>query len=264
MKIIIAGCAGRMGKALLLAALEEQKAGRLTLVGGTVNPESPFIGKDLYKVIGLEEKSGIRVCSDLAPLAVSADAVIDFTTPSYSCLVAKICSQYNLIHICGTTGFSATEQFHLEREALKHPLLYSANMSVGVAILVKQAQNIAQQLPSYDVDILDRHHCNKIDAPSGTSIMLGEAIAEARGIELRRYSPIEAAGKRPDDVIGFASLRAGGMVGTHDVTFINDGESITISHQSFNRSIYAHGAFKACYWMKDKPAGKVYSMLDII
>lgn len=266
MKIIIAGCSGKMGKTLLLHALQEQAAGRCTLIGGTVSPESLYIGKDLHVVAGIEGKCGIRACSDLAPLAVSADAVIDFTSPEYSYLISKICSQHSLIHVCGTTGLTPTEQFHLERSALKHPLLYSANMTLGITLLIKLIQEAAKKLDSslYDADLLEMHHRHKVDAPSGTALMLGEAIASARNTELQRYQPLDNAEKRSVGSIGFSSVRAGNLIGTHEVIFAGEGETISFKHQSHNRNIYAQGAFKACYWMKDKPAGRVYSMIDVI
>jgi len=265
MKIIIAGCSGKMGKTLLRYAIQEQAEGRCTLVGGTVSPESPYIGKDLHLIAGIEGKSGLRACSDLAPLAASADAVIDFTNPDYSCLVSKMCSQYNLIHICGTTGFTPTEQFHFERGALKHPMLYSANMTLGINLLVKLLQEAAKKLDpsSYDADILEMHHRHKADSPSGTALMLGQAIVNARRTELTRYSTADEV-IRPTGSIGFSSLRAGDLIGTHEVIFSGEGETITFKHQSHNRSIYAQGAFKACYWMKNKPAGRTYSMLDVL
>ena len=264
MKIIIAGCTGRMGKALLLRALKEAEAGHCTLVGATVNPNSPAIGKDLHTIAGNVGRCGIKACSDLTHLLANAEAVINFTTPAYSCLISKICNKNGLVHICGTTGFNEKELDIIHQSALKSPLLFSANMSIGITILAEMVRQAASKLhPAiYDADIIEMHHKNKIDSPSGTALMLGEKIAQGRHIPLQTY--LVNKEKRPNGTVWFSSVRTGGMIGTHNILFTSEHEIISIQHQSFNRDIYVDGAFKACYWMKNKPAGKVYTMLDIL
>ncbi len=196
-----------------------------------------------------------------------ADALIDFTRPEHSLHLAALCAQHNLPMVCGTTGFSAQQFEALKSHAQHTPILWSANMSIGVSLLMKLVRDAAAALDeSYDIEISEIHHRHKIDAPSGTALLLGEAAASGRGKKLddvRVALRDGVTGARASGAIGFSSMRAGSVIGDHTVMFAGDHDRIELTHKAQDRSIYAHGALTAAAWLKGKPAG-FYSMQDLL
>lgn len=244
MKVGIAGCAGRMGKELLLKAFAEQLAGRVRLVGGTVTSDSRTLGLDLGMIAGMDD-CGIKSTSDFATVAKASDVIIDFTNPETSLRHAKICSELGKKFVCGTTGFSKEQLSELAELAKKTPILVAPNMSLGVNILKKLASILAKNFGNdWDVSVHESHHRHKVDAPSGTALLLGNAIEGHK--------------------VHYSSIRAGDIVGEHTVMFATNGERIELTHKASNRSIFATGAFKAASWLNSQPAGKLYSMSDVL
>ena len=263
MKIGVTGCAGRMGKMLLNRVLTNKDC---ELAGGSERRESGFIGRDLGEVIGVRPL-GISVTSYPFELFNACEAVLDFTAPAASVEHAKIAAETGKILIVGTTGLSADQMELLKKCAEKTVIVAAPNMSVGVNLLfalVKQAAAVLD--PSYDIEIVEMHHRNKADAPSGTALGLGNAAAEGRQIELKsaaRYERHGNTGVRPADEIGFAALRGGDVVGDHTVIFAGQGERIELTHKASSREIFADGAIKAALWAQNKPKG-LYSMQDVL
>lgn len=247
MKVGIAGCAGRMGKELLLKGFAEQLAGSIKLVGGTVTSDSPALGLDIASIAGMDE-CGIKATSDFESLAKHCDVIIDFTNPETSIRHAKICSDLGKKMVCGTTGFSKEQVSELSKLAEKTPILWSPNMSLGVNLLRKVSSIMAKNLgDDWDVSIHESHHRHKVDAPSGTALLLGNAVCEAANHKVQ-----------------YSSVRAGDIVGEHIVMFATNGERVELVHKASNRSIFATGAFKAASWLNSQPAGKLYSMTDVL
>lgn len=244
MKVGIAGCAGRMGKELLLKAFAEQLAGRVKLIGGTVTSDSPALGLDLGVIAGMDD-CGVKSTSDFAALAKASDVIIDFTNPETSIRHAKVCVELGKKFVCGTTGFSSSQLAELEELAKKTPTLVAPNMSLGVNLLRKVSSIMAKNLDDeWDVSVHESHHRHKLDAPSGTALLLGNAISEHN--------------------VHYSSIRAGDIVGEHTVMFATNGERVELTHKASNRSIFATGAFKAASWLNSQPAGKLYSMSDVL
>lgn len=263
MKIGIIGCSGRMGKALIEAVYFSEDA---TLSGGTVRPDSTFAGVDLGTLAGIEPIS-INTTSHIETLIKESDAVIDFTSPDLSLNVAEHAAAHKVAHICGTTGFSDAEKEKLAEFAKQTPIVWAANMSVGVNLLQMLVQQVASVLnEDYDIEVLEMHHCRKVDAPSGTALMLGEAAAKGRKVPLgdvARKSREGIIGPRPRGEIGFATLRGGDVVGEHTVMFAGDSERIELTHKASDRKIFAKGALRAALWSKGK-APELYSMIDVL
>lgn len=263
MKIGVTGCAGRMGKMLLNRVLTNKDC---ELAGGSERRESGFIGRDLGEVIGIRPL-GVSVTSYPFELFNACDAVLDFTAPAATVEHAKIAAETGKILVVGTTGLSADQMEILKKCAEKTVIVAAPNMSIGVNLLfalVKQAAAVLD--PSYDIEIVEMHHRNKADAPSGTALGLGNAVAEGRQIELKnaaRYERHGNTGVRPAGEIGFAALRGGDVVGDHTVIFAGQGERIELMHKASSREIFADGAIKAALWAQNKPKG-LYSMQDVL
>lgn len=196
-----------------------------------------------------------------------ADAVIDFTSPDYSLALAKRAAESQKIHIIGTTGFTDAEHKALAGFAKSARIVWSYNMSIGVNIVAALVTQAAQKLrDDFDIEILETHHRLKKDSPSGTALMLADAAAKGRDVNLadkETYYGKGAIGERKKGNIGISVRRGGGVVGEHEVSFISASEQIDITHTAFNRDIYAHGAVLAALWAKDKPAG-LYTMKDVL
>jgi len=258
MKIGVTGCAGRMGKMLLNRVLTNKDC---ELAGGSERRESGFIGRDLGEVIG-GRPLGVSVTSYPFELFNACDAVLDFTAPAATVEHAKIAAETGKILVVGTTGLSADQMEILKKCAEKTVIVAAPNMSIGVNLLfalVKQAAAVLD--PSYDIEIVEMHHRNKADAPSGTALGLGNAAAEGRQIELKNAA--RYTGVRPAGEIGFAALRGGDVVGDHTVIFAGQGERIELTHKASSREIFADGAIKAALWAQNKPKG-LYSMQDVL
>lgn len=263
MKICIAGCSGRMGRSLLSYGLEEQAKGKCIIAGATVKPNSEFDNQDANFLLGVDGKSGIKMVSNLEDLK-EIDAIIDFTTPEYTMAISEFCNKSNVIHVCGTTGFTSNQKINLENSAKTYPFLYSANMSYGVSMIMKIISQLSNNLEpeAYDVDIIEKHHRKKTDAPSGTALMIAEQISSSSN---RRYvNPRSITDVRGMGDICISSIRSANVSGSHEIIFASDSEILTLKHESCSRYAYSEGAFKACYWMQERPCGKVYSMLDLV
>lgn len=263
MKIGVTGCAGRMGKMLMSRVLTHNGC---ELAGGSERRESGFIGRDLGEVLG-GRALGITVTAYPFELFDAVDAVLDFTAPAASVEHAKIAAETGKILIVGTTGLTAEQTDVLKKCAEKTVIVAAPNMSVGVNLLFALVKRAAAVLdPSYDVEIVEMHHRNKADAPSGTALGLGRAAAEGRQVALddvARYERHGIIGARPAGEIGFAALRGGDVVGDHTVIFAGAGERVELTHKAASREIFADGAIKAALWARGKPAG-LYTMQDIL
>lgn len=254
MKIGVTGCAGRMGKMLCQAVIE---AG-LELSGGTERSESPVIGQELGKG---------KVFADIKELFAVSDAVLDFTAPAASVANAKAAAETGKVLVIGTTGLTEAQRAEVAKAAEKAPIVLAPNMSVGVNLLQALVEKVASILdPAYDIEIVEMHHRNKVDAPSGTALALGKAAAKGRGESLDKVACYErhgVIGARPAGEIGFATLRGGDVVGDHTVIFAGTGERIELTHKASSRAVFANGAVRAALWAAGQKAG-LYSMRDVL
>jgi len=259
-KIVVAGASGRMGRALVREISQGQG---VTLVGALEAEGHPDLGMDSGSLAGLQP-NGIKLTADPLPLLAEAEAVIDFTHPMVSTMLADLAAQARIVHVIGTTGFSPADDKRIEAAARHAVIVKSGNMSLGVTLLAALVAQAAKALPGYDVEILEMHHKLKVDAPSGTALLLGEAAAKGRGVSLDTVRRRDGNnGARQDGSIGFASLRGGSVVGEHDVILAGAGERITLSHTAEDRSIFARGAVQAARWGFGKKPG-LYGMTDIL
>ena len=263
MRLIVAGAGGRMGRTLTRVIAETQGA---VLTGALEAPGSNLLGKDAGVLAGLPE-NGIKLSADLWALSANADGILDFTVPGATIANVAIAAQRGLVHIIGTTGLSASDDAVIKSVTSRAVVVKSGNMSLGVNLLAALVKRVAQSLdPGFDIEILEMHHRAKIDAPSGTALMLGEAAAAGRGIELASHSARGrdgVTGARRSGDIGFASLRGGSAAGDHSVIFAGPSERLILSHQAEDRMIFAHGALKAALWAHGKPPG-FYTMANVL
>ena len=263
MRLIVAGAGGRMGRTLVKAIAETDS---VTLAGAVEGHRSPFIGQDSGMLAGVGE-NGIPIASDVNLRGSKADAVIDFTTPQATVALAALAAQAGVIHVIGTTGLNQDDEAKLQEAASTAVIVKSGNMSLGVNLLAALAKRAARTLgEEYDIEILEMHHNKKVDAPSGTALLLGRAAAEGRGIALGERS-VRArdgeTGARKAGDIGFAALRGGTVVGDHSVIFAGPGERLELSHKAEDRMIFARGALRAALWARGKKPG-IYSMADVL
>ncbi|MAN78773.1 MAG: 4-hydroxy-tetrahydrodipicolinate reductase [Rhodospirillaceae bacterium] len=263
MNIGIVGCGGRMGRMLIETVMATEGA---TLAGGTEQPGSPFIGQDLGLLVG-PEAVGAVVMDDAHALFEASDVVIDFTVPAATAGHAACAFDTGTAMVIGTTGLSADQQSVVEGAAEKAAVVQAGNMSLGVNLLVGLARQAADLLgPDYDIEVVEMHHKHKIDAPSGTALMLGKAAAEGRGIDHDANAVLSReghTGPRPDQAIGYATLRGGDVVGDHTVIFAGPSERIELTHRAASREIFARGAVRAALWCDGRAPG-LYSMRDVL
>ena len=228
---------------------------------------SPALGADSGKQSGLDE-NGLTITDDTKSVLSKSDGVIDFTTPSATVSLSRQVSQYGCFHVIGTTGCTADEDAEIAASAKTATIVKSGNMSLGInllAILVEQAA-AALDAKDFDIEVLEMHHRHKVDAPSGTALLLGDAAAKGRGISLADNSVRSRdgiTGARDAGKIGFATLRGGAVIGDHSVIFASDHERIELGHVAQDRSLFASGAVKAALWAAGKPSG-LYSMRDVL
>lgn len=264
MKLIIAGASGRMGNALIKAI--HQTAG-MSVFGALEREGAECIGQDAGELAGLG-KIGVDVTSDPLALIAKADGIIDFTVPAASVQLAGYAAQARIVHVIGTTGCSDEDEAAFHAAARHATIVKSGNMSLGVnllAVLVEQAAK-ALDAANFDIEIIEMHHKHKVDAPSGTALLLGQAAAKGRGIDLAENSVRSRdghTGPRKEGTIGFSTLRGGSVVGDHSVVFAGEGERIELSHIAQDRMNFAIGALKAALWARDKGPG-YYSMRDVL
>jgi 4-hydroxy-tetrahydrodipicolinate reductase len=252
-----------MGQMLIQTVTDSDQA---TLVGVVERPGHGWVGQDVGLAMG-GAALGVTVTDDPLEAFAKAQAVIDFTAPAATLEFAKLAAQARAVHVIGTTGMS-DEQIAQLGPAARHAVIVRAgNMSLGVNLLVQLTKRVAAALDEdFDIEVIESHHRHKVDAPSGTALMLGEAAAEGRGVALadvadRGRDGITGARKRGD--IGFTAIRGGDIVGEHDVMFAADGERIVLRHLATDRRIFARGALKAALWGQGKAPGE-YDMLDVL
>ena len=258
-KIVVAGASGRMGRALVR---EISQGHGVTLVGALEAEGHPDLGMDAGTLAG-QQPNGIKLTADPLPLLANAEGVIDFTRPMVSTMLADLAAQARIVHVMGTTGFSPSDEKRIEAAARHAVIIKSGNMSLGVTLLAALVAKAAKALPNYDIEILEMHHKLKVDAPSGTALLLGNAAAKARGQALEQHRRPGNNGAREEGSIGFASLRGGSVIGEHEVILAGTGERITLSHSAEDRSIFARGAIAAARWGHCKKPG-LYAMTDVL
>ena len=263
MKIAIAGAAGRMGQMLIkrIAATEG-----CSLAGAIESASSNALGRDAGEVAGTGPK-GVKIVSDSAAAIGAAQVVIDFTVPAATVAHARIAADKGVAMVIGTTGLDPAQTALIHAAAKKVPIMWAANMALGVNILMALVEKTAAMLdPAYDIEIFEMHHRHKIDAPSGTALALGRSAAAGRKVELEkvwRRSRDGHTGARPTGEIGFAALRGGEEVGVHTVYFASAGERLELSHRAFSREGYAMGAVMAAKWLDGRKPG-LYGMKDVL
>lgn len=263
LSLLVVGAGGRMGRALV-RAIDDMPGVQL---GAAIERQgSDAIGRDAGTLAGIEE-AGVTITSDAAAAIASVDAIIDFTSPAASVAFAALAADFGKIHIVGTTGLEPEHMTALRAAATKAVIVQSGNMSLGVNLLAGLVKRAAAALDEdFDIEIVEMHHRMKVDAPSGTALLLGEAAAAGRGIELDTHSERGRdgiTGKRGVGTIGFASLRGGTVIGEHTVTFAGPLERLELSHRAEDRSIFARGALKAALWAHHQVPG-FYSMADVL
>ncbi|MCU4651540.1 4-hydroxy-tetrahydrodipicolinate reductase [Roseibacterium sp. SDUM158016] len=261
--IAVMGASGRMGRMLIDTIAESDRA---ELIGVTERPGHDWVGKDLGDALG-RGHMGVPVYGDPLDVIVKAQAVIDFTSPEATIAHAQLTAQARTVHVIGTTGLSETDIAALDAAARHATIVRAGNMSLGVNLMTRLAQQIAAALDTeFDIEIVEKHHRHKVDAPSGTALMLGEAAAAGRGVDLSEVSERGRdgiTGPRGEGAIGFSAIRGGDIVGEHDVIFAGPGERIVLSHIATDRGIFARGALKAALWGQGKAPGH-YSMASVL
>src|ERR1700760_3499883 len=263
MRLIVAGAGGRMGRALTRVISETKGA---VLTGALEAPGSELLGKDAGVLAGLPA-NGVELSGDLWSLSANADGILDFTVPGATIANVAIAAQRGLVHVIGTTGLSSSDEAVIKSVTSRAIVVKSGNMSLGVNLLAALVKRVAASLDeNFDIEILEMHHKSKIDAPSGTALMLGEAAAAGRGVTLAGHSARgrdgETGARRAGD-IGFASLRGGTAAGDHSVIFAGPHERVILAHHAEDRVLFAHGALKAALWAHGKKPG-FYTMADVL
>jgi 4-hydroxy-tetrahydrodipicolinate reductase len=265
--IVVTGASGRMGQMLVREITSSGTAsGKARLVACLERPGHPWIGRDIGECMG-GGALGVVVTDDVLEAFSRAQGVVDFTAPAATVEFAALAAQARLVHVIGTTGLEAE---HLARiEAASHHAVFvrAGNMSLGVNLLVRMTQKIAAALDEdWDVEVVEAHHRMKVDAPSGTALMLGRAAAEGRGVSLEEAMVSGRdgiTGARTRGTIGFSAIRGGDVVGEHDVIFAADGERVVLRHLATDRRIFARGALRAVLWGQGKKPGQ-YDMMDVL
>ena len=262
-KIAICGVAGRMGRNLAKAAALNSE---IKLTAGSEHPNSSLIGADIGELTE-GKKLGLYVLSDLETRINDFDLIIDFTTPANTLHHLKICEKHNKCMVIGTTGFTQEQTEIIKKTGNNIPIVMAPNYSVGVNLVFKLLEKATKIMGSYtDIEIIEAHHRNKVDSPSGTAIGMGEAIANAMDKELKDIAVYSREGileERKQTEIGFSTIRAGDIVGEHTVMFADIGERVEITHKATDRMTFASGAIRAAAWLEDKPAG-LYTMTDVL
>lgn len=254
-RVVVPGAAGRMGRMVIEALVETPG---VTLSAAVERPGHPQVGHELL---------GISVGENLAQALEQADVFIDFTTPTASTRAVALAAEHGVAAVIGTTGFDSAEEAAIGAAATRIPIVKAANFSTGVSVLLELVNRAARALgPAFDPEVLEIHHKAKRDAPSGTALALGEAIASGRDLsfaEARRASREGEIGPRREGEIGLAALRGGDVVGEHTVFFLGQSERIELSHRATSRAIFAQGAVRAAVWVVGKPPG-LYTMRHVL
>lgn len=263
MRLVVVGAGGRMGRALIHAITTMEGA---TLAGAIEREGADVVGGDAGEVAGTGPL-GVAITDDPLPVFAAADGVLDFTTPEATMVFSEIAAQARIVHVIGTTGISEEDEERIAAAARHCVTVKSGNMSLGVNLAAQLVREAARALDEdFDIEIVEMHHRHKVDAPSGTALLLGKAAAEGRGIDLAGRSTRVRdghTGPRLTGNIGFATLRGGSVVGEHSVILAGEGERVVISHLAQDRSIFARGAVKAALWARGRKPG-LFSMADVL
>ncbi len=261
--IVITGASGRMGQMLIKTVAESDKA---ELAGAVERLGHEWVGRDVGEAMGIAPL-GVMVTDDPLEAFARAQAVIDFTTPTATLEFAKLAAQARAVHVIGTTGLTEENIAQLKPCARHAVIVRAGNMSLGLNLLTTLTRKVAAALDEdFDIEVVEAHHHHKVDAPSGTALMLGEAAAEGRGVSLasaadRARDGITGPRKRGD--IGFSAIRGGDIVGEHDVMFAAAGERVVLRHVATDRNIFARGALRAALWGQNRKPGE-YDMIDVL
>ena len=262
-RIGIAGVAGRMGQTLLATVLADN---RFELSGASEVPGHPWIGQELSEALPAVH-SKARIADSPAAAFSGVDAILDFTLPQSTLAISEFVSRKGLVHVIGTTGFTSDQLADIAEAARTCVIVRAGNMCLGVNLLARMTELVARALDDdFDVEVVETHHKHKIDAPSGTALMLGQAAAAGREVSLADASVRGRDGQtgpRQRGAIGFAAIRGGDVVGEHEVIFAGMGERITLRHVATDRSVYAHGALKAVLWGLEQSPGE-YDMVKVL
>lgn len=262
-RIAVMGAAGRMGKTLIEAVQQTPGAG---LTAAVDRPDSTLVGADAGELAALG-RIGVPLSGDLDRVVEEFDVLIDFTHPTVTLKSLAFCRKHGKAMIIGTTGFSVEEKQLLAEAGKDIPIVFAANFSVGVNLCLKLLDTAARVLgDDVDIEIMEAHHRHKVDAPSGTAVRMGEVIADALGRDLKKvavYGREGQTGARERDTIGFATVRAGDIVGDHTVLFAADGERVEITHKASSRMTFAKGAVRAALWLDGREPG-LYDMQDVL
>ena len=264
-RIGITGAAGRMGRTLVEAI--GLAGGDMMLTAAIERPESTLVGADSGELAGLG-KNGVPVVGSLEEVVDRIDVLIDFSVPAATLANVALCVEHGVAMVIGTTGFTADEQASIERAAENIAVCKASNFSTGVNLCFRLLDMAARVLgDDVDIEVYEAHHRHKIDAPSGTALSMGEVVANALGRDLQKvavYGREGQTGARERETIGFATVRAGDIVGDHTVTFAAEGERVEITHKASSRMSFARGAVRAAGWLaSDRDAG-LYDMQDVL
>ena len=262
-RIAVMGAAGRMGKTLIEAV---QQAEGVCLSAAIDRADSSLVGADVGELAALG-KLGVTLSGDLSAVLDQFDVLIDFTHPSVTLKNLEVCRQAGKAMVIGTTGFSPQEKQLLADAGKQIPIVFAANFSVGVNLCLKLLDTAARVLgDDVDIEIIEAHHRHKVDAPSGTALRMGEVVANALGRDLQKvavYGREGQTGARARETIGFATVRAGDVVGDHTVLFAADGERVEITHKASSRMTFAKGAVRSALWLQQRQSG-LYDMQDVL
>lgn len=262
-KLAVAGAAGRMGRQLINAVFERDD---VSLTAATEHPQSELVGSDAGLLVG-PTSIGLPVVSDIEKIGDTFETIIDFTTPSNTRDLLRFAANSGKSMVIGTTGLTKEDKQLLRKSAQTSAIVFATNYSVGVTLSLELLATAARVLgPGYDIEIIEAHHRHKVDAPSGTALSMGEAVAGALNRDLQScavYGREGITGARDDQTIGFATVRAGDIIGEHTVMFCGQGERLEITHKATDRMTFARGAVRAAAWVSDQPSG-LYDMADVL
>ena len=262
-RMAVMGASGRMGQMLVRLIGESDLA---TLSACVERSGHAWLGQDIGIAMGGAAR-GVVVTDDIAQALAVSDAIIDFTTPAVTVALAAQAAQAGVAHVIGTTGFSDEDLTAIAEAGRTGRIVRAGNMSLGVNLLVSLTRQVAAALgQSYDIEVVEAHHRHKVDAPSGTALMLGQAAAEGRGVTLADVADRGRdgiTGARAAGAIGFHAIRGGDYIGEHDVIFAGDGERIVLRHVASDRALFARGAVRAALWLQGQGPGE-YSMMDVL
>jgi len=262
-KVSVMGAAGRMGQRIIYHL---SGGDGIKVVGAKESEKHPSLGIDAGILAGVGE-IGVPIACDIAEASLGADVLVDFSSPQSTLLNASYASGEGKSMVIGTTGFTEKEYSELKELCRVIPCVISANMSIGVNVMIEATRILAQALgDDYDVEITETHHKHKVDSPSGTALMIGQAAAEGLSRDFRKVARFERHGRigeRPSGEIGIQSVRGGDVVGEHTVMFLGEGERLELTHRAFSRDNFAKGVLRAVKWIYGRPSG-IYSMKDVL